>query len=94
MPEFVNGTEPTATIEARMEQDELGKSLWIYWIVRNEQGEEVERRPLREVNWFAAAAEDGWDVSIAGYVARPTTAGGDGLLEAEFKEGLEIEVSK
>lgn len=92
MPEFRNGTQPGATIEARRESDELGKSLWIYWIVRDDAGKEVERRPLREVTWFFG--EEDWDVSIAGYVCRPTKAGGEELLEAEFKEGVEIEVTE
>ena len=84
---------PGATIEARREQDVLGKSLWVYWVVRGEEGEEMERRPLREVNWVFAGdgVEEGWSVGVAGYTARPTTEGGDGLLGAEFKEGLEIE---
>ncbi|KAH7396509.1 hypothetical protein DE146DRAFT_678288 [Phaeosphaeria sp. MPI-PUGE-AT-0046c] len=91
-PEFTsNDTRPSATIEARRERDELGKSLWVYWIVRDAEGKEVERRPLREVNWIFAE-EEGWSVSIAGYVCRPTKEGGDGELTAEFAEGLEIEI--
>lgn len=78
-------TRPTATIEARRERDELGKSLWVYAI----DGE--ERRPLREVNWFFAE-EEGWEVSVGAYVARPTKEGGDEVLEAEFEEGVEIEI--
>ncbi|KAA8626130.1 hypothetical protein PtrSN002B_006721 [Pyrenophora tritici-repentis] len=91
MPDFKNGTQPGATIEARRERDVLGKSLWIYWIVRDEAGKEVERRPLREVTWFLAE-EEGWSVSVAGYVCRPTTEGGEEMLGAEFKEGVEIEI--
>ncbi|KAG9188983.1 hypothetical protein G6011_05851 [Alternaria panax] len=92
MPEFTNNSsKPGATIEARRERDDLGKSLWIYWIVRDGAGNEVERRPLREVNWVFAD-EEGWSVGIAGYVARPTKDGGEELLEAEFKDGLEIEI--
>jgi regulation of enolase protein 1 (concanavalin A-like superfamily) len=91
-PSFTNNaTRPGATIEARREQDKLGKSLWVYWIVRDGEGKEVERRPLREVTW-AFAEEEGWSVGIGGYVARPTEEGGDGLLEAEFGEGVEIEI--
>tara|TARA_R110002003_G_scaffold878_13_gene21766 strand:+ start:9960 stop:10685 length:726 start_codon:yes stop_codon:yes gene_type:complete len=89
---FVDGeTRPGATIEARREKDALGKSLWVYWIVRDEMGREVERRPLREVTW-ALAEEEGWSVGVGGYVCRPTEEGGEGLLEAEFGEGVEIEV--
>ena len=92
MPEFKdNSTRPGATIEARREKDALGKSLWIYWIVRDGEGKEIERHPLREVNWIFAD-EEGWSVSIAGYVCRPTKDGGDEELEAEFENGLEIEV--
>ncbi|KAJ3536600.1 hypothetical protein NMY22_g5966 [Coprinellus aureogranulatus] len=94
IPEFTsNDARPTATIEARRERDTLGKSLWVYWIVKDEKGNEVERRPLREVNWVFALddQEEGWSVGIAGFTARPTTEGGDGLLEAQFEDGLEIE---
>ena len=90
MPEFVDGAQPGATIEARREKDVLGKSLWIYWIVKDAAGKEVERRPLREVTWFLA--DEDWDVSVAGYVCRPTTEGGEEALEAQFKDGVEIEV--
>jgi len=86
-----NSSRPTATIEARRERDQLGKSLWVYQIISNEKGEEVERRPLREVNWVFAE-EEGWSVGIAGFVARPTKEGGDGELVAEFKDGVEIEL--
>lgn len=52
---FAGGeARPSATVEARRERDELGKSLWVYWIVRDGEGKEVERRPLREVNWIFA----------------------------------------
>ncbi|OAK96115.1 hypothetical protein IQ06DRAFT_296920 [Phaeosphaeriaceae sp. SRC1lsM3a] len=90
-PDFKdNSTRPSATIEARRERDDLGKSLWVYWIVKDAEGKEVERRPLREVNWIFAD-EEGWSVSIAGYVCRPTKEGGDGELVADFAEGVEIE---
>jgi hypothetical protein len=91
MPDFKNSSRPGATIEARRERDDLGKSLWIYWIVKDEAGKEVERRPLREVTWVFAE-EEGWSVGVAGYVCRPTKDGGVELLEAEFKEGVEIEI--
>ncbi|KAF2849821.1 hypothetical protein T440DRAFT_398263 [Plenodomus tracheiphilus IPT5] len=99
MPEFSStdnnnssgSAQPGATIEARRESDELGKSIWVYWIVRDEAGKEVERRPLREVTWVLAE-EEGWSISVAGYVCRPTKEGGEGDLEAVFGEGLEVEV--
>lgn len=84
-----NESKPTATIEAKREKDQLGKSLWVYQIVKGEDGKEVERRPLREVNWVFAE-EEGWEVGIGGMVARPTTEGGEGLLTAEFGEGVEV----
>ncbi|KAF1912688.1 hypothetical protein BDU57DRAFT_523111 [Ampelomyces quisqualis] len=84
---------PAATIEAKREEDGLGKSLWVYLIVKDGTGKEVERRPLREVNW-AFAEEEGWSVGIGGYVCRPTEEGGEEELTAEFGEGVEIEVLK
>ena len=88
-----NDTRPGATIEARREQDDLGKSLWVYWIVRDNELKEVERRPLREVTWVFAN-EEGWKVGVGGYVARPTmeASGDQGELVAEFGEGVEVEV--
>ncbi|KAF2276708.1 uncharacterized protein EI97DRAFT_397541, partial [Westerdykella ornata] len=77
------GDRPSATVEARREKDALGKSLWVYQIVRDGEGKEVERQPLREVNWVFAE-EEGWEVGVGGYVARPTVEGGEGELEAEF----------
>ncbi|KAF2749836.1 hypothetical protein M011DRAFT_465499 [Sporormia fimetaria CBS 119925] len=74
--------KPRATIEARREKDQLGRSLWVYLV----DGE--ERRPLREMNWVFAD-EEGWKVGVGGYVARPGKEGGE--LEARF-EGLEVEV--
>jgi regulation of enolase protein 1 (concanavalin A-like superfamily) len=44
-----NADQPSATIEARRENDPLGKSLWVYRLVRDAEGKEVERQPLREV---------------------------------------------
>jgi regulation of enolase protein 1 (concanavalin A-like superfamily) len=88
-----NTSRPSATIEARREKDQLGKSLWVYQIISNEKGEEIERRPLREINWVFAE-EEGWSVGIGGMVARPTSEGENdkSLLEAEFQQGVTIEV--
>lgn len=89
-PEFPGGdARPSVTIEARRESDDLGKSLWIYWIVKDADGKETERKPLREVTWFFADEE--WSISIGGYVCRPTRDGGDEELSADFAEGVEIE---
>lgn len=78
-------------MEARREKDTLGKSLWVYQIVKGKEGDEVGRKPLREVNWVFAE-EEGWEVGVGGYVARPTVEGGEGELEAEFGEGVEVEL--
>jgi regulation of enolase protein 1 (concanavalin A-like superfamily) len=88
-----NDTRPGATIEARREQDDLGKSLWVYWIVRDKELKEVERRPLREVTWVFAN-EEGWKLGVGGYVARPTAEGESDQAElvADFGEGVEVEV--
>ena len=85
---------PSATVEVRREKDVLGKSLWVYLIVRDEQGKEVEKRPIREVTW-TLAEEEGWSVGVGGYVCRPTAVEGERegeRLEAEFGEGVEIEI--
>ncbi|ORY08512.1 hypothetical protein BCR34DRAFT_488645 [Clohesyomyces aquaticus] len=78
---------PGATIEARREEDGLGKSLWVYWVTKGEDGKE-ELRPVRELTWVFAE-EEGWEVGVAGLVARPTTEGGEGELRAEFG-GIEV----
>ncbi|KAF2652673.1 hypothetical protein K491DRAFT_695387 [Lophiostoma macrostomum CBS 122681] len=85
-------SRPSATIEVQRDGGPTGKTLWVYHIVRDSRGEEIERRPLREVAWFFADAEDEWEVGVGGAVARPTAEGGEGELEAEFGEGVEVEV--
>ncbi|KAF2195938.1 hypothetical protein GQ43DRAFT_485328 [Delitschia confertaspora ATCC 74209] len=81
---------PGIRLEAKRERDELGKSLWVYAVEVDAEGKEVERRPLREVNWAFAEEEEGWEVGVGGYVARPAKEGGE--LVVEFGEGLEVEV--
>ena len=85
-----NSSKPTVTIEAKREKDQLGKSLWVYQVVRDGEGKEIQRLPLRELTWVFAE-EEGWSVGIAGYVCRPTKEGGDAELHAEFAEGVQIE---
>lgn len=83
-----NADRPAATIEARREKDQLGKSLWIYQV----DGE--ERSPLRELNWVFAD-EEGWEVGVGGFVARPEEegpGGKEGILEAEFPGGVVVEI--
>ncbi|KAF2642826.1 hypothetical protein P280DRAFT_276236 [Massarina eburnea CBS 473.64] len=86
---------PSVELEAKRESDQLGKSLWVYQIVRDAEGKEVERRPLREVAWFFADEED-WNIGIGGYVCRPTKVEENGTdtstLEAEFSRGVHVEL--
>lgn len=87
MPLAGGADRPAATIEARREKDQLGKSLWVYQV----DGEGT-RAPLREVNWVFAE-EEGWEVGVGGFVARPTKEGrGEMDLEAEFGEGVVVEI--
>ena len=44
-----NASKPTVTLEARREGGQDGKTLWVYQIVRDADGKEVEKKPLREV---------------------------------------------
>ncbi|KAF2468507.1 uncharacterized protein BDR25DRAFT_335361 [Lindgomyces ingoldianus] len=85
VPVELNGEgRPSATVEARREKDQLGKSLWVYHVVKDEAGKE-QFGPVREVNWvFALDEEEGWEVGVGGMVARPTMEGGNGTLVAEF----------
>ncbi len=87
-PSSTTSVGPGATIEARRESDELGKSLWIYYIVQNEKGEEVEKRPLRELTWVFGE-EDGWNVEVGAYCCRPSKE--EGELEVGIG-GLSVEV--
>jgi len=70
------------TVEAVRESDENGKSLWVYWVKLDESGKVVERLPLREVNWIFAQ-EDGWQLHVGAYAARPEKKTND-LLEVKF----------
>ena len=66
------------TLEAIRQPDELGSGLWVYQIVCGEDGKETERVPLREVTWFFADEEqEGWEVSVGAYAARPAGEGGE-----------------
>jgi len=82
-----NESRPTTTIEAKREKDVLGKSLWVYQVLYDADGKEVERRPLREATWVFA--DEDWDIGVGGYVARPNTDS-EGTLTAEFEKGVEI----
>ncbi len=67
------GNETEYTVHARRESDELGVSLWVYRLILDEKGNEVERIPLREVPWFVAD-EAGWSIAVGPYAARPADA--------------------
>ena len=72
------------TVEARAEGDELGQGLWIYQILTDREGNEVERIPLRECAWLFAEKE-GVEIEIAAAAARPADGEGAGdVLEVEF----------
>ncbi|KAF2837396.1 hypothetical protein M501DRAFT_995314 [Patellaria atrata CBS 101060] len=78
----------TITILAQRESDVNGKSLWVYQILKNGTGEEV-KKPLREVCWFFADEDVGWNVEAGAYVARPAAEGnvaGEAELQVEFLE--------
>lgn len=68
-----SGDEKNFTVEARRESDELGVSLWVYRLILDEEGEEIERIPLREAPWFFADQE-GWSIAAGVYAARPAEA--------------------
>ena len=73
------------TVEARSEQDELGKSLWIYQVLLDADGKELERIPLRECTWVFAMDDD-QPVIIAAYAGRPAEAtGSNDELSVDFK---------
>jgi regulation of enolase protein 1 (concanavalin A-like superfamily) len=73
------------TIEVKRENDENGKSLWVYWL----NGK--ERVPLREVAWFFGEEGD-WDISVSAMAARPASMEVTGGSELEVKFwGIEID---
>ena len=82
--------KPAATSEVERDGGPEGKTLWVYHIVKDADGKEVERRPLREIAWFFAE-EEGWEIGVGGAVARPTVEGGEGELKGSFSE-LSVEV--
>lgn len=88
VPLPVDGDEsrPKVAVEA----ERKGKSLWLYQIVKN--GAAKERRPLRELNWVFAEEEQGWEVGVGGYVTREMEGEGENDLEAEFEDGVVVEV--
>lgn len=72
------------TIEVRREGDEMGQGIWVYQVLLDEDGNEVDRVPLREIAW-AFAQEHGVQLEIAAYVARPAEGtGSSDTLDAHF----------
>ncbi|KAK7442533.1 hypothetical protein VKT23_016131 [Stygiomarasmius scandens] len=92
-PTTDSGTLDKTTIELRRENDEMGSSLWVYEIVLDSSGNEVERKPLREVTWVFAD-EDEWVVDVRAMAARPadeeSVIGKDKNLLVKF-EGAQID---
>lgn len=70
--------EGWVTVEAVRQGDELGSGLWVYQVV---DGEKV---PLREVTWFFAEEDEGWEVEVGVYVAKPASEGGE--LVVSFRD--------
>ena len=81
LPAAAAAAPVTATVEARREIDAHGTSLWVYALELDSEEAMVKRTPLREVAWFFAA-EEGWEVGVGAYAARPGHA----------REGLRAEV--
>lgn len=71
------------TIEATRSNDENGKGLWVYQHILDSDGKVKETVPLREVAWFFALEDEGWEIGVAAMVCRPKEA--EGELNAEFK---------
>ncbi|KAI1101995.1 hypothetical protein F4804DRAFT_314429 [Jackrogersella minutella] len=63
------------TIEVVREGDENGKSLWVYRLVLDKQGQVVGKIPLREICWVLAdedeAGGEEWVLDVSPLVARP-----------------------
>lgn len=73
------------TLELVREGGDLGKGMWVYQVLGD-----GERKPLREVCWFFAE-EEGIEVEIGAYAARPAKEG-DGDLVVKFLE-FEVEAT-
>jgi uncharacterized protein len=79
------------TVEIRREGDEHGKSVWVYRLVLDAQGNVKERIPLREICWVLADEDAGggeeWKLDVIALVARPAKGAKESLKVAfyEFK---------
>ena len=78
LPAAAAAAPVAATVEARRETDAHGTSLWVYVLELDSEGTVVKRTPLREVAWFFAV-EEGWEVGVGAYAARPSQAWEEGL---------------
>ncbi|KAI1781401.1 hypothetical protein F4818DRAFT_36637 [Hypoxylon cercidicola] len=76
------------TLEVVREGDEHGKSLWVYRLVLDAEGQVKEKIPLREICWVLADEDekDGeeWILDVSPLVARPEKSATE-LLKAQFK---------
>ncbi|KAF4303477.1 hypothetical protein GTA08_BOTSDO09038 [Botryosphaeria dothidea] len=63
------GGWPSATVE--VERAEKGKAVWVYLRVPGRGGAEGRRVPIRELTWWFAEEDEGWEISVAVYAARP-----------------------
>lgn len=81
------GARGWTTVEVERRVDELGISLWVYYIERANGGV-VRSHSLREVNWVFAGEGEGVTVQIGAYAARPASGGevGEKGLEVEFRD--------
>ena len=86
---------PTVTLELERSEDEMSPSLWIYMLGGQDDDGEVERIPIREVNWIFADEGNG-DVELAvhAYAARPQTPSTDAKQELEvFFDQMQVKWS-
>lgn len=80
------------TVQITSGQDELGKSLWVYQIVRGGGGgggddDEEEKIPLREVCWpfGLGKGQEEWEVTVEAYACRPNKEAAE-ELSAQFRD--------
>ncbi|KAI6087497.1 hypothetical protein F4821DRAFT_235951 [Hypoxylon rubiginosum] len=76
------------TLEIVREGDEHGKSLWVYRLVLDADGQVKEKIPLREICWVLANEDekDGeeWLLDVSPLVARPEKSASESL-KVQFK---------
>lgn len=81
--------EKGLTLQIVRESDEHGKSVWVYHLILDDQGNVKEKLPLREICWiFADEDEKGgeeWVLDVSPLVARPGKNSKESL-KVDFKE--------